>query len=213
MHSKVSRWSAKPPGSYNELNTEHYKPELTDKGYPIIPAYDGSIPDRFYRFRGSPIGDAECMHFYLDDYRFQCLWNKPEYYAEKFKNLTVLSPDFSLYSDWPSPIQMFNHYRKQWIGAYFSDMEINIIPTISWSDAQSYDWCFDGIMRNSIVSISTTGCKKFIDPFSEGFDEMMNILEPKIVLCCGKQLGTMKNYDNIIYYDVKFKTHSYERVN
>lgn len=42
------------------------------------------------------------VHFYLDDYQFERIWQRPEYYIDKLKQFDcVLTPDFSLYLDMP----------------------------------------------------------------------------------------------------------------
>ena len=59
------------------------------------------------------------VHFFLDDYQFNRLWNRPDKYIpllSKFKY--VLSPDFSMYTDYPKAMQMWKHYQKHWLGAY-----------------------------------------------------------------------------------------------
>ena len=63
---------------------------------------------------------SDCgVHFFLDDYQFQRLWNTPDKYIAMLKRFNcVLSPDFSLYADYPKALQIYNHYRKHWIGAY-----------------------------------------------------------------------------------------------
>lgn len=33
-----------------------------------------------------------------------------------------------------------------------------IIPNAGWSNAESFDWAFDGLPSNSILSITTQGC-------------------------------------------------------
>ncbi len=42
------------------------------------------------------------MHFFLDDYQFERLWNSPREYVELLKQLCHRS-DFSLYMDVPYP--------------------------------------------------------------------------------------------------------------
>lgn len=75
------------------------------------------------------------VHFFLDDYQFQRLWNTPDRYIESLQKFScVLSPDFSLYTDYPTALQIYNHYRKHWIGAYLQLYGIEVIPTICWSD-------------------------------------------------------------------------------
>ena len=49
------------------------------------------------------------LHFFLDDYQFLRLWNNPAAYLNTLKKFDfVLSPDFSLYTDFPAAIQIFN---------------------------------------------------------------------------------------------------------
>ena len=101
------------------------------------------------------------VHFFLDDYQFERLWNRPDKYIQlllKFKY--VLSPDFSMYTDYPKAMQMWKHYQKHWLGAYMELFGIKVIPTIGWSDRDSFKWCFDGEPRNSIVAVSSIGTQK-----------------------------------------------------
>ena len=98
------------------------------------------------------------VHFFLDDYQFQRLWNTPDRYIEKLQNFNcVLSPDFSLYTDYPTALQIYNHYRKHWIGAYLQLYGIEVIPTICWSDEKSFEWCFDGEPLGGTVAVSSVG--------------------------------------------------------
>ena len=84
------------------------------------------------------------VHFYIWDYQFERVWNQPLRYAKVLKEFgVVLTPDFSTYLDFPKAIQIFNHYRKHWCGAYWQSLGVNVIPTIGWGDHDSYDWCFD----------------------------------------------------------------------
>ena len=97
------------------------------------------------------------VHFYKDDYQFERFWNNPDKYISLLQQFgAVCSPDFSLYSDMPLAVQLFMHYKKHWLAAYWQAHGIHVIPTLCWCGEQSYDWCFDGEPRNAIVSISST---------------------------------------------------------
>ncbi len=52
---------------------------------------------------------ANCgVHFYLDDYQFERVWNAPERYVEKLRKFScVLTPDFSLYLDMPRAMKIW----------------------------------------------------------------------------------------------------------
>lgn len=53
------------------------------------------------------------VHFFLDDYQFERFWRQPERYLNALAKFPmVLGPTFSLYTDFPAPIQRWNHYRN-----------------------------------------------------------------------------------------------------
>lgn len=98
------------------------------------------------------------VHFFLDDYQFNRLWTDVDRYIpmlQKFRY--VMSPDFSTYTDFPKAIQIYNHYRKHWVGAYLQEAGIQVIPTISWSTPDSFEWCFDGEPQGGVVAVSSLG--------------------------------------------------------
>lgn len=130
------------------------------------------------------------VHFFIDDYQFNRLWTNIDNYVNMLSQFKyVMSPDFSTYTDFPKAMQIYNHYRKHWVGAYLQKMGIKVIPTISWSTPDSFEWCFCGEPTHSIVAISSVGAtnskikKEF---FLVGYSEMMNRLQPKTILFYGK---------------------------
>lgn len=153
------------------------------------------------------------IHFFLDDYQFNRLWNNPDKYIEMIKKFKcLLSPDFSMYTDYPKAMQLWKHYQKHWIGAYLERQGINIIPTIGWSDHESYKWCFDGEPKNSIVAISSIGTQRYEESkrlFLDGYAEMKKKLKPSKVLFWGKIPKELEKEKNIIpmgyIMDEKFK--------
>ena len=100
-----------------------------------------------------------------------------------------MSPDFSTYTDFPKAIQIYNHYRKHWVGAYLQMYGIDVIPTISWSDKNSFEWCFDGEPVGGTVAVSSVGCmnsKKRKDLFLDGYREMIDRLHPETIIFYGQ---------------------------
>lgn len=130
-----------------------------------------------------------CIHFFLDDYQFARLWNRPDDYMNLLSKFDcVCSPDFSTYTDFPKAIQIYNHYRKHWLAAYWQMHGIKVIPTISWSDTDSFEWCFDGEPVGGIVAVSSVGTqnnKTAKELFLNGYNEMMKRLEPETVIFYG----------------------------
>ena len=131
----------------------------------------------------------KAVHFFLDDYQFARVWTDPDRYIpmlQRFKY--VLTPDFSLYTDFPKPLQIYNHYRKHWLGAYWQMHGINVIPTICWSDQDSFEWCFDGEPTQSVVAVSSVGTQKSKDTkrkFLDGYFEMVDRLQPTQIIFYG----------------------------
>ena len=152
------------------------------------------------------------VHFFLDDYQFNRLWNRPDKYIpllSKFKY--VLSPDFSMYTDYPKAMQMWKHYQKHWLGAYMELFGIKVIPTVGWSDKDSFKWCFDGEPRNSIVAVSSIGTQKDKESkqlFLEGYNKMLEVLKPTEILFWGN-IPNEIDKSNVIHMgyimDEKFK--------
>lgn len=130
------------------------------------------------------------VHFYKDDYQFERFWNNPDKYISLLQQFgAVCSPDFSLYRDMPLAVQLFMHYKKHWLAAYWQAHGIHVIPTLCWCGEQSYDWCFDGEPRNAIVSISSHGTQS--DPyeaecFAKHCRKALEVLQPSGILWYGK---------------------------
>ena len=129
------------------------------------------------------------VHFFLDDYRFNRLWTDVDRYIpmlQKFRY--VMSPDFSTYTDFPKAIQIYNHYRKHWVGAYLQEAGIQIIPTISWSTPDSFEWCFDGEPQGGVVAVSSLGVmnsKEKKELFLIGYEEMIRRICPDTIIFYG----------------------------
>jgi hypothetical protein len=145
--------------------------------------------------------ENKAVHFFLDDYQFTRVWTEPDRYIpmlQRFKY--VLTPDFSLYTDFPKPLQIYNHYRKHWIGAYWQMYGINVIPTICWSDQKSFEWCFDGEPTQSVVAVSSVGTqnnKEKKQCFLDGYHEMVERLQPTQIIFYGRVPDECK--ENIIH--------------
>lgn len=133
--------------------------------------------------------EDKAVHFFVDDYQFNRLWTNPDAYLEKLRRFQyVFTPDFSPYADFPKAVQVFNHFRKHWIGAYLQENGVRVIPTVTWSYPPSYDFCFDGEPKNSVVAISSVGCmksKRNKHMLIDGYNEMVKRLEPSCIIFYG----------------------------
>lgn len=133
------------------------------------------------------------VHFFLDDYRFESIYNNPEKKLEQLKNFkAVLTPDFSMFVEMPLALQLYSTFKNRWVGAYLQEQGISVIPTIRWGDLTSFNFCFDGIEKGSIVAVSTIGVKKEKSHFILGYNEMLQRIKPSKIICYGKPFDEMK---------------------
>ena len=71
------------------------------------------------------------------------------------------------------------------------DYGLVVIPTVSWALESSFDFCFDGLPKNSTLAISTIGIKKHEEQFEvwkNCVDEMIKRLAPKRIIVYGGQV-------------------------
>ena len=151
------------------------------------------------------------VHFFLDDYKFESIYNNPEKKIEvlrKFK--AVLTPDFSMFVEMPIALQLFATFKNRWTGAYLQQQGIKVIPTVRWGDLTSFNFCFDGIEKGSIVAVSTVGIKKQKSHFMLGYNEMLSRIKPSKIICYGKPFDEMKG--DIIEVDYA-KTNNLQKSN
>lgn len=133
------------------------------------------------------------IHFYVDDYQFERIWN----YTEKYIDILapydcILTPDFSLYMDMPMPMKIWNVYRSRQIGAFFQNEGIAVIPTLQWAEPETFCFCFQGIEKGGVVSVSTVGVKRdsgAMDIWRDGMDEAIRQIEPSTILLYGGNIG------------------------
>lgn len=91
-------------------------------------------------------------HFFLDDYQFETLWDFPNKYIDKLKSCgAVISTDFSVYTDFPKSIQIYNAYRNHWLAKFYQNKGVNIIPNMSWSNEENFYWQFDGYPKKVLL--------------------------------------------------------------
>ena len=192
--------------AYNLEYLERIK--LTDDKWqmPII-ENNHFIPEKLMGFNYAKTSQSKNtgIHFYIDDYQFERLWNKPIDYAMILSEYECcLSPDFSLYLDMPYPMMAWNVYRSRFIGALYQSYGLRVIPTMSWGPKETFDFCFKGIPENSIVSVSTIGIKENDESFevwTEGMREMIKQIKPEHILVYGGKVDFDYGDTNVKYYE------------
>lgn len=196
-------------GDERERTNKAYNLDLIDYGnltndfwqMPIIRNND-FIPSELIGFNYAKTNERKDVgiHFYVDDYQFERVWNDPEKYLDILMEYDcILSPDFSLYMDMPMPMKIWNVYRSRQIGAYYQSKGLIVIPTISWAEKETFEFCFQGVPEGSVVSISTIGVKRDKDAlkiWEDGVTAMIERIKPSAIIIYGGKL----EYD---YGDIK----------
>ncbi|MBE6716553.1 MAG: DUF4417 domain-containing protein [Ruminococcaceae bacterium] len=142
------------------------------------------------------------VHFFVDDYRFQGIYDNPDRTFERYSQYSfLLSPDFSTYTDMDLWRQLQSVAKNRWVGAYWQSKGLTVIPTISWGLSQSYEFCFDGVEKGATVAIGMIGCKQSKLNFMRGYNEMLRRLEPEKIICFGSPFDEMQG--NIITVDYR----------
>lgn len=164
--------------------------------FPPIMGTD-DIPDSLmgFNYMLSDKGQSvdKTIHFYLDDYQFERLWNKPDTYISMLKPYrSCLTPDFSLYRDYPLAMQIYNCFRSRAIGYMMEQEGIKVIPTLQWCDFPSFDWVFDGLPQHKVYSCSTVGVerdKTALLIWKLGIKEALKRVKPSHLVIYGNNIG------------------------
>lgn len=142
------------------------------------------------------------VHFFVDDYRFEGIYQHPEKSLERLSQYAfLLTPDFSTYADMAPWRQIESVAHNRWCGAFWQDKGLTVIPTISWSTPSSYEYCFEGVEKNAIVAVGMIGCKRNKIGFLRGYHAMLERLEPETVICFGTPFAEMEG--NLITVDYR----------
>ena len=185
-------------------------------GFYQMPIIHGSdvIPERFIGFNYAKTSKDFDMgvHFFIDDYQFERVWNDPLTNIERLSKFKcLLTPDFSLYLDMPIAMQIWNVYRSRLIGQMMERQGLKVIPTVSWSAPESYTFCFDGLPKRKVLAISTVGVKRSEESlliYRNGVGEMVKRLTPKKIVLYGGMVDADYGESEII----EFKNEVTERM-
>ena len=146
------------------------------------------------------------VHFFLYDYRFERVWKNPDNDLEKLSRYrAVLSPDFSMYLEMAPVMQLYNVFRNRWCGAYWASKGIRVVPSVNWGDESTFDFCFEGIEKGSVVAVSTYMAsehdhrKDQKEWFLAGYNEMLRRIEPEKIICYNTPFPEMRG--DIVYVD------------
>lgn len=122
---------------------------------PLLCPFDKQLPASFIPF--SERNKKQYIlgvHCYLYDYFIEPIWNSPKTFLSQLRKYRcVIAPDYSIFVDQPQILNKWNVYRNRWVASYWQANHINVIPSASWGNVDSFKYCFDGLPENSVIAI------------------------------------------------------------
>lgn len=162
------------------------------------------------------------IHFYMFDGRFLEVLTATDKFLNLFSQFDgVITPDCTIMEGRAPCIQQTQTYFSRAVGFYLQKNHIPVIPNIRWGEKSTFDFCFLGVPKKSIVSISTHGCirqERDKNSFALGLERMLIELEPTDVLVHGfmpeSVFGKFLGATNFHRYPSLFEqTHDVRRAN
>lgn len=203
-------WKAKIANYYN-LNTFCLDwIQFTGKYQMPVLQPAAVVPDNLFPFdeRNKYKAGDGAIHFYCEDCEFENVWLRanrfPHVPAVVSKAGVALTPDFSLFTDFPVATQIWNVYRARLLGALWQSQSITVIPSVSWGLPESFEFCFDGLPIGGTFAVATTYVKTTEEQgyFLQGFKELIDRCQPETVLVYGRGLkGRLEDLANVRRYD------------
>lgn len=137
------------------------------------------------------------VHFFIDDYQFERLWNFPTRYLELLKKFEgVIAPDYSMLSSMPKAQQIWNCYRNRTLTYWLQQNNIKILPTVEWSEYRDLEWSLDGLPKNSTLVINSYGCNKSSHKkygLIKGLEKVCCELAPSSLVMYGKEIKAINS--------------------
>lgn len=178
---------------YNNLFLSD-KMEFTNKnGFPQLNPYNGPTDFEWiaYSERNKATGIKQAVHFFIDDSRFRyATWQRLEQTSYGLLKFDYhLTPDYSLWVDRPDFFNKESIFRSRFVGAYWQrTCGCQVIPTASWGNANSFDYCFEGLPEHSVIAVSGIGhrhCKAAQELWYYGIQELERQKSPSMILVYG----------------------------
>lgn len=136
-------------------------------------------------------GAGGTLCFYVDDTRFSAVWSQAVQWLRKASERgwdALVSPDFSTWSDDPMAVQLWAVYRNRWCARYWQEAGFSVIPSLSWSTPDYYDFAFVGVPVGAPVvmcqarTVETARERRL---FVEGLRHADSVLRPQRIVIYG----------------------------
>lgn len=213
-------------GTYDEAEQTDRKMNIADFdasrscGFYQIPTLKacGHVPTGLLSFdrmttRSGKKRKEDGIHFFVHDSRFEKLWRNPMRFIPDIAEYDcVLTPDFSVYVDMPMAMKIWNVYRSRLIGQMMQDYGLKVIPTLTWAEPSTYDFCFDGIEQGGTVAVSTVGVMRNNEAkpiWIAGMNEAVKRIRPEKILVYGHK--RLPDFDAMGAEIIRFEAYKFDK--
>jgi hypothetical protein len=88
------------------------------------------LPFRGYGVEARSKQGVGTYHFYVDDYKFNALWDDPSKIINSGAS-AIVEPNISLYETTPISYGIFQIYRKRWLARFLQDYNIDVFVDLN----------------------------------------------------------------------------------
>ena len=164
-------------GKYNfpQLAQTKYLPEL-----PVFPF--NYLKSTFQKGR-------YWYHCFTTEKNFNRLCTNFNEYEEFLTNVKgIISADFNLYRNYLDEVLIRNCRKNRLVDYALQQMGVPMIPAAGFAGESSWEWCFDGLPKNSTVAVTTNTLydKEANRLFVGGINAMVKKIQPTAIVVCGK---------------------------
>ncbi len=165
---------------------------------PVLEPFNGYIPNRIVAFdEAYTKKDTDCIvHFYEGDQRFMRLFHNPTKYLDFLKKCAVVGgPDLSQLAYMDEVSRYFHAWHNRAMSAWLQRNGVNIIPNVTWSRRDSFEYSYTGMPKHSIVAVNCTGILDHdisMYMWREGYKYVVLPLEPSIIIRYGDKMPEEK---------------------
>ena len=153
---------------------------------------DGQFEKLWVTLHGAnaPVPGMRCLKaFYVDDHRFESIWNDAVSAIEKFKQQGFegfFEPDFSTWTEMPMIVQFWNLYRSRWCARYWQEAGFKIIPLLNWPSKVIYESAAEFYPKEiKLASIQVRTLHKNIKNDLKGLQRICETIEVESLLVYG----------------------------
>lgn len=132
------------------------------------------------------------LSFFTYDTKFAQWWEEPAYQTARVMAnglRTAILPDYSFWNEEPRFMHLQAQYRSQWMGRFFQEAGIKVMPRFMWCDAESIKTGLLGVPDKppvAAVCFQAASKKEFESGMtSEGLREFVKRVQPDALLVYG----------------------------